>query len=245
MGYLGGVASSSGPIIPSLDSPDDALVGSVVDVGGQKVIVRKRVGEGGFAFVYRVDDINDNSKKYALKRLLAMDSEKRNLIVKEIALMKSLSGHPSIVKFVSAAEAKGVSQRGCDEFLVLMEFCPTNLSEIMSKRNCKPYPANTVGKIFAQITSAVAKMHRANPPIVHRDLKLENLLVDDMGKLIKLCDFGSATTDTFTPNESWTMNQRTNLEVKYYKTSNGSSVFTIFFIRDQTSLFKNNKPKWT
>ena len=135
-----------------------------------------------------------------------------NLIIKEISLMKSLSGHPSIVKFVSAAEAKGVSQ-GCDEFLVLMEFCPTNLSEIMTKRNCKPYPPSTVSKMFAQITSSVAKMHRASPPIVHRDLKLENLLVDDSGKLIKLCDFGSATTETFTPNESWSMNQRTNLEV--------------------------------
>ena len=108
---------------------------------------------------------------------------------------------------------KGVSQRGCDEFLVLMEFCPTNLSEVMTKRNCKPYPPSTVAKIFAQVTSAVAKMQRASPPIVHRDLKLENLLVDDSGKIIKLCDFGSATTETYTPNESWTMNQRTNLEV--------------------------------
>ena len=94
-----------------------------------------------------------------------------------------------------------------------MEFCPTNLSEVMTKRNCKPYPPSTVAKIFAQVTSAVAKMHRASPPIVHRDLKLENLLVDDTGKLIKLCDFGSATTEIYTPNESWSMNQRTNLEV--------------------------------
>ena len=107
MGYLGGVASSGVTTSPILDSPEDALVGSIVDVGGQKVIVRKRVGEGGFAFVYKVEDVNESSRKFALKRLLAMDEEKRKLIVKEISLMKSLSGHPSIVKFVSAAEAKG------------------------------------------------------------------------------------------------------------------------------------------
>lgn len=64
MGYLGGVASSamasaSSTDIPILDSPEDALVGSVVDVGGQRVMVRKRIGEGGFAFVYRVDDVQD------------------------------------------------------------------------------------------------------------------------------------------------------------------------------------------
>ncbi len=108
MGYLGGVASSAmaSAEIPSLESPDDALVGSIVDVGGQKVIVRKRIGEGGFAFVYRVEDVTDPSRKFALKRLLAMDGEKRNLIIKEIALMKTLSGHGNIVKFISAAEAK-------------------------------------------------------------------------------------------------------------------------------------------
>ena len=57
--------------------------------------------------MYKVEDVNESSRKFALKRLLAMDEEKRKLIVKEISLMKSLSGHPSIVKFVSAAEAKG------------------------------------------------------------------------------------------------------------------------------------------
>lgn len=126
--------------------------------------------------------------------------------------MKSLSGHPNIVKFVNAAEAKGVSQSGCDEFLVLMEFCPRNLSEIMTKRQCRPYSASTIAAIFAQITSAVAKLHRCNPPIIHRDLKLENLLVDESGKCLKLCDFGSATSEVFTPDETWSMNQRNNCE---------------------------------
>ena len=216
MGYLGGVASSAmaNADLPTLDSPDDALVGSIVDVGGHKVIVRKRIGEGGFAFVYKVEDMNESGKNYALKRLLVMDSEKRQLIIQEISLLKSLSGHTNIVKFINAAEAKGVSQKGCEEFLVLMEFCPNNLSEIMAKRHCKPFPPGTVAKIFAQITSSVAKMHRATPPVVHRDLKLENLLVDETGKNLKLCDFGSATTESFAPNENWSMSQRNNLEVK-------------------------------
>ena len=213
MGYFGGVASSVASEVSLEGSVSDALVGSIVDVGGQKVVVRKRIGEGGFAFVYEVEETTDINKKYALKRLLAIDSEKRNYIIKEISLMKALSDHPNIVKFNAAAEAKGVSQKGCDEFLVLMEFCSTNLSDIMSKRRCKPYNPGTVAQMFAQITSAVAKMHRSQPPIVHRDLKLENILVDSLGKCLKLCDFGSATTEVYTPDEGWTMNQRTSLEV--------------------------------
>ena len=56
-------------------------------------------------------------------------------------------------------------------------------------------------------------MHRAQPPIVHRDLKLENVLVDASGKYLRLCDFGSATTEVYSPDESWSMSQRTGLEV--------------------------------
>jgi AP2-associated kinase len=36
-------------------------------------------------------------------------------------------------------------------------------------------------------------MHSSKPPILHRDLKVENLLVSELG-VYKLCDFGSATT---------------------------------------------------
>ena len=151
MGYLGGVASSMADATE--DSVMDGLVGSIVDVGGQKVVIKKRIGEGGFAFVYEAEDTTD-MKKYALKRLLAIDSEKRNYIVKEISILKSLSDHQNIVKFKAAAEAKGVSQKGCDEFLVLMEYCPNNLSDIMTKRKCKPYNPGTVCQLFAQITSA-------------------------------------------------------------------------------------------
>lgn len=42
-------------------------------------------------------------------------------------------------------------------------------------------------------------------------LQVENLLLDLEGK-IKLCDFGSATTQTFQPNNNWSAQQRAMLE---------------------------------
>ena len=59
---------------------------------------------------------------------------------------------------------------------------------------------------------AISTLHASHPPITHRDLKLENLLINTSESGIKLCDFGSATTETFHPTMDWTMNQRISLE---------------------------------
>lgn len=43
------------------------------------------------------------------------------------------------------------------------------------------------------------------------EIQIENLLLSSDGKL-KLCDFGSATTQVFQPNDSWSAQQRAMLE---------------------------------
>ena len=75
--YLAGAASSvaggSAPVIGEVISgigQDDPLVGSVIEVGEIRVFIRRRIGEGGFAFVYLAEDMTDRTKTYALKRLL-------------------------------------------------------------------------------------------------------------------------------------------------------------------------------
>ena len=49
-------------------------------------------------------------------------------------------------------------------------------------------------QVFYQTCRAVQHLHRQQPPIVHRDLKLENLLLST-AHTVKLCDFGSCTTE--------------------------------------------------
>lgn len=72
-----------------------------------------------------------------------------------------------------------------------------------------PFDIETIGRLFYQTCKAVSHMHQNS--ITHRDLKIENILLSGDNN-IKLCDFGSATTDVFKPDSNWSTNQRTTLE---------------------------------
>jgi AP2-associated kinase len=50
--------------------------------------------------------------------------------------------------------------------------------------------------ILKDVCRGLLHMHSQKPPIAHRDIKVENILLSN--KVFKLCDFGSASTDTLT-----------------------------------------------
>ncbi|XP_063770345.1 cyclin-G-associated kinase isoform X2 [Pseudophryne corroboree] len=188
------------------------FVGQTVELGAMKLRIKRVIAEGGFAFVYEAQDIG-TGKDYALKRLLSNEEEKNKAIIQEICFMKKLSGHPNVVQFCSAASiGKEESDTGQGEFLLLTELCKGQLVEFLNKAESKgPLSCDTVLKIFYQTCRAVQHMHKQKPPIIHRDLKVENLLVSNQGT-IKLCDFGSATTIAHYPDYNWTAQMRATVE---------------------------------
>ncbi|NXJ03356.1 GAK kinase, partial [Odontophorus gujanensis] len=188
------------------------FVGQTVEMGEMKLRIRRVIAEGGFAFVYEAQDLG-SGKDYALKRLLSNEEEKNKAIIQEVCFVKKLSGHPNIVQFCSAASiGKEESDTGQGEFLLLTELCKGQLVEFLKKVEPKGLiSCDTVLKIFYQTCRAVQHMHKQKPPIIHRDLKVENLLISNQGT-IKLCDFGSATTVAYYPDYSWSAQKRAMVE---------------------------------
>ncbi|XP_040011164.1 cyclin-G-associated kinase isoform X3 [Xiphias gladius] len=205
--FLAGPGSSGAA---SRDQND--FVGQVVELGDMKLRIRRVIAEGGFAFVYEAQDMS-SGKDYALKRLLSNEEEKNKEIIQEVCFMKKLSGHPNMVQFCSAASiSKEESDTGQAEFLILTELCQGQLVDFIKRVEQRaPLSCDTVLKIFYQTCRAVQHMHKQKPPVIHRDLKIENLLISNQGT-IKLCDFGSATTVSHYPDYSWSAQKRSMVE---------------------------------
>lgn len=55
-------------------------------------------------------------------------------------------------------------------------------------------------RILCDLCEAIARLHQSEPPIIHRDLKVENILIGENGQYL-LCDFGSATTKVWVAGE--------------------------------------------
>ncbi|XP_053602975.1 cyclin-G-associated kinase isoform X2 [Plodia interpunctella] len=203
MGYFSSSGANGGS--------DNDFVGQFVEIGNMKLRVKKVIAEGGFAFVFVAQDVSSGTE-YALKRLMAADEQANKNIIQEISILKKLSGHPNIIKYIAASFIdKAKTAHGMGEYLLLTDLCTGgSLMEALQNRG-QAFPLQTILRVFYQMCRAVQHMHAQVPPIAHRDLKLENFLISNEGT-IKLCDFGSATTDIYSPNPSWSANQRNMLE---------------------------------
>ncbi|KAJ4711689.1 Protein kinase superfamily protein [Melia azedarach] len=176
---------------PFMQKEPTGLEGRAIDVGNLKIHVRNVIAEGGFSCVYSARDAVHASKQYALKHMICNDEESLELVMKEISVMKSLKGHPNIVTLY----AHTILDMGrTKEALLVMEFCDKSLVSAVESRGAGYFDEKQVLQIFRDVCNAVFAMHCQSPPIAHRDLKAENLLLGSDG-LWKLCDFGSTSTN--------------------------------------------------
>ncbi|KAJ5894192.1 hypothetical protein N7495_005883 [Penicillium taxi] len=171
------------------------LPGTKVQVGSHRVVVEKYLSEGGFAHVYvvRLPQPINGSETAVLKRVAVPDKSALANMRTEVETMKKLQGHRHIVKYIDshASQLRG----GGYEVFLIMEFCAGGgLIDFMNTRLQNRLTEPEIIKIFSDVAEGVACMHYLKPPLLHRDLKVENILISNSAgsTTYKLCDFGSS-----------------------------------------------------
>ncbi|XP_071435417.1 AP2-associated protein kinase 1 isoform X7 [Pithys albifrons albifrons] len=181
-GSSGGGGGSGGP--------GSGYIGRVFSIGRHQVTVDEVLAEGGFAIVFLVR--TSNGVKCALKRMYVNNEYDLQVCKREIQIMRDLSGHKNIVGYIDSS-INSVSSGDVWEVLILMDFCRGGqVVNLMNQRLQTGFTEGEVLQIFCDTCEAVARLHQCKTPIIHRDLKVENILLHDRGHYV-LCDFGSAT----------------------------------------------------
>ncbi|XP_039624433.1 AP2-associated protein kinase 1 isoform X4 [Polypterus senegalus] len=167
-----------------------SYVGRVFSVGRHQVTVEETLAEGGFALVFLVR--THQGVRCALKRMYVNNEHDLQVCKREIQIMRDLVGHKNIVGFLDSS-ITAVGSGDVWEVLILMDFCRGGqVVNLMNQRLQTGFTEAEVLQIFCDTCEAVARLHQCKTPIIHRDLKVENILLHDRGHYV-LCDFGSAT----------------------------------------------------
>ncbi|KAF5366947.1 hypothetical protein D9757_010839 [Collybiopsis confluens] len=173
--------------------------GQSISVNKYTVQVERYLSQGGFAHVYLVRTATPvyNTTHHVLKRIAVANEAMLTDVKKEVDIMRLLKGHPNIVHLIDAAWHR--MSNGLYEVFILMEFCPGGgIIDMMNRRLRERLTEAEILQIFVDVCEGVAYMHNSRPPLLHRDLKVENIL-QASATLFKLCDFGSATTASTKP----------------------------------------------
>ncbi|XP_031619529.1 serine/threonine-protein kinase SIK3 homolog isoform X2 [Contarinia nasturtii] len=145
--------------------------------------LEKTIGKGNFAVVKLASNIVTKSK-VAIKIIdkTCLDDDNLAKTYREISILKLLR-HPHITRLYEVMESKNM-------IYLVTEYAPRGeiFDHLVANGRMKEEEA---ARVFAQTVSAVEYCH--NKGVVHRDLKAENVLLDnDMN--IKLADFGFSNT---------------------------------------------------
>ncbi|XP_008280541.1 AP2-associated protein kinase 1 isoform X3 [Stegastes partitus] len=167
-----------------------SFIGRVFSIGRYQVTVEEIVAEGGFAIVFLVR--THQGLRCALKRMYVNNEHDLQVCKLEIQIMRDLVGNKNIVGFLDSS-ITAVGAGDVWEVLILMDFCRGGqVVNLMNQRLQTGFTEAEVLQIFCDTCEALARLHQCKTPIIHRDLKVENILLHDRGHYV-LCDFGSAT----------------------------------------------------
>ena len=138
------------------------------------------VGEGAYGIVYKCKN-KETGKFVAIKKFKETDDELVQKTMKRELKMLQIIKHPNVVEFQEAFSNKG-------NLFLVFEYVEKNLLEVLEESPDGLSP-KLIKSFVYQMCKAIAYLHSIN--MIHRDVKPENLLIDENLQL-KICDFGFA-----------------------------------------------------
>lgn len=148
---------------------------------GPYLVGSRKLGEGSFAKVREGLHVL-TGEKVAIKVIDKKRARKDTYVTKNLrreGQIQQMIRHPNITQLLDILETE-------NSYYLVMELCPGGnlMHRIYEKKRLEEAEAR---RYIRQLVSAVEHLHRAG--VVHRDLKIENLLLDEDNN-IKLIDFG-------------------------------------------------------
>ncbi|MDD3472665.1 MAG: serine/threonine-protein kinase [Syntrophaceae bacterium] len=148
----------------------------------EKYLLVKKLGEGGFGYVYLAQDILLEEHYVALKSLKINENARKEILIREMDFLAKLAD-PHVVGFYHHFKNR-------DSLFLVMEYCPGGSLRTLLLKEGRIRLENATGWVI-QLCDTLQRVH--DHGIVHHDLKPENILFGSMVE-IKIADFGVANT---------------------------------------------------
>lgn len=144
--------------------------------------VVRQLGRGGMGTVYEARALRLNAT-VALKETHFTEERLRRQFEREAQLLANLR-HPALPRVIDHFDES-------DGLYLVMDFVEgEDIWEMLKKRG-EPFPAPDVVRWAGQLLDALLYLHTQTPPVIHRDIKPQNLKLAEDGRLM-LLDFGLA-----------------------------------------------------
>ena len=163
---------------------EEITLNRIISDGSHSYTIKEYIGSGSYGEVWRAID-NDTNKEVAIKFYIMLDEKGRDEFMKEYDIAYGLS-HKNLL----TASYRGVWHNR--PFLV-MRYCKKGSSTKLVGQ-LKPNSENEkiIWRFIHDVAAGLSYLHNFQPdPIVHQDIKPDNILMDSEGFVIT--DFGIST----------------------------------------------------
>jgi formylglycine-generating enzyme required for sulfatase activity len=150
------------------------------DVLKDRYVIERHLGKGGMGSVYLATDRTFGSQ-VALKETIVQGDGLEEAFEQEARVLNKLrhGAIPVVMDYFIEGDGR---------FLV-MQYIPGDDLSTLIDRTRKPFPPDRVLEWADKLLDALTYLHTQDPPVIHRDIKPQNLKLTDRDEIV-LLDFG-------------------------------------------------------